>query len=271
MKTKTNKVVAIVPAAGLGKRFGEEKNKPFYPLMDKPLIVWALEKMQEADEITEIIPVLKEEDLILCGEIVEKYNITKVRRIVPGGKERQDSVYNGMKMLDDNTSIVVIHDGARPFVDKELIRSTIDGLKGYEGAIAAVPVKDTIKEVYGRGDYHPGITGERGMSLFTDGEQRSRRIGTVPEYTEYIVKNTLNRNVLWAIQTPQVFHFNKIKEAYEKAIADKYYATDDAALIEHYGGKVKIVMGSYRNIKITTPEDMLIAEAFIIAGMPQTK
>lgn len=256
------KVVAIVPAAGLGKRFGEEKNKPFYPLMDKPLIVRTLEKLQETDEITEIIPVLKEEDLIVCGEIVEKYNITKVKRIVPGGRERQDSVYNGIKMLDDNTSVVVIHDGARPLIDMDLIKRTITALKDYDGAIVAVPVKDTIKEVYGRGDC-PGITGERGLSLFTDGAQRSRRIGTVPEYTEYIVKNTLNRNVLWAVQTPQVFYFQTIKEAYEKAFADKYYATDDAALVERYGGKVKIVMGSYRNIKITTPEDIKIAEAIL--------
>lgn len=235
------KVVAIVPAAGLGKRFGEEKNKPFYPLMDKPLIVWALEKLQEADEIIEIIPVLKEEDLILCGEIVEKYNITKVRRIVPGGKERQESVYNGMKMLDDNTSVVVIHDGARPLIEGDFIKRAITGLKDYDGVVVAVPVKDTIKEA---------------------GRQRSAVSGQQSE-EDIIVERTLNRNVLWAVQTPQVFHFNKIKEAYEKAIADKYYATDDAALIEHYGGRVKIVMGSYRNIKITTPEDILIAEALL--------
>ncbi len=253
------KIVAIVPAAGLGKRFGEEKNKPFYLLMDKPLLVWTLEKLQEADEITEIIPVLKEEDLILCGELVEKYNIDKVKRIAPGGKERQDSVYNGIKILDDSTSMVVIHDGARPFIDMDLIKRTIDGVKGYDGAVAAVPVKDTIKEAHSRGDC-PGITGEKGLSLFTDEAQRSRRIGTVPDY---MVKKTLNRNFLWAVQTPQVFHFNKIKEAYEKAFADKYCATDDAALVERYGGRVKIVMGSYRNIKITTPEDIKIAEALL--------
>lgn len=234
---KKSKTVAIVPAAGLGKRFGEEKNKPFYPFMDKPLIVWALEKLQEADEITEIIPILKEEDLIACGELVEKYNLAKIKRIVPGGKERQDSVYNGIKMLDDNTSIVVIHDGARPFVDMDLIGRTVGGLKGYDGAIAAVPVKDTIKE--------------------------ASSVKRQASEEELIVQKTLNRNVLWAVQTPQVFPFNKIKEAYEMAFADKYYATDDAALIEHYGGKVKIVMGSYRNIKITTPDDILIAEALL--------
>ncbi|MBI5212468.1 MAG: 2-C-methyl-D-erythritol 4-phosphate cytidylyltransferase [Nitrospirae bacterium] len=238
---KKGKVVAIVPAAGLGKRFGEEKNKPFYPLMDKPLIVWALEKLQESNEITEIIPVLKEEDLILCGAIAEKYNITKVKRIVPGGQERQDSVYNGIKMLDDNTSIVVIHDGARPFIDMDLIKRIVDGLKGYDGAIAAVPVKDTIKEV-------------RRQQSAVSSQQSGENI---------IVEKTLNRNILWAIQTPQVFPFDKIKEAYEKAITDKYYATDDAALIERYGGTVKIVMGSYRNIKITTPEDIKIAEAIL--------
>jgi 2-C-methyl-D-erythritol 4-phosphate cytidylyltransferase len=232
MKTKRDRVVAIVPAAGLGKRFGEEKNKPFHPLMEKPLIIWTLETLQNVEEIAEIIPVLKEDDLIVCGDLVEKYNITKVKRIVPGGQERQDSVYNAIKILDDKTSVVLIHDGVRPLIDVDLIKKAIIGLKDYDGIVVGVPVKDTIKEV---------------------------RI----DEEDIIVEKTLNRNALWAIQTPQVFPFDKIRDAYGKAIADKYYATDDAALVERYGGKVKVIMGSYRNIKITTPEDIDIAEALL--------
>lgn len=236
------RIAAIVPAAGLGKRFDEEKNKSFYYLLNKPLIVWTLEALQSIEEITEIIPVLKEDDLISGCELVEQYNITKVKRIVPGGHERQNSVYNGIKAIDDNTSIVVIHDGARPLVDKELVKRTIGELikaeAVFDGIIAAVPVKDTIKEGIKQGSAN-----------------------RVEE--DVVVKKTLDRNILWAVQTPQVFPFQKIKEAYEQAISDKYHATDDAAIIEKYGGRIKIVMGSYRNIKITTPEDMHIAEAFL--------
>ncbi|GER93620.1 2-C-methyl-D-erythritol 4-phosphate cytidylyltransferase [hot springs metagenome] len=241
MKTKRDRVVAIVPAAGVGKRFGEEKNKPFYSLFGKPLIIWSLQALQAVEEITEIVPVLKENDLIMCGDLVEQYNITKVKRIVPGGKERQDSVYNGIKTVDDKTSVVLIHDGARPLIESDIVRKSLKELKDCDGVVVGVPVKDTIKEVHG-------------SSLMAHGKE------------EVIVKNTLNRNVLWAIQTPQVFFFEKIRDAYVKAAADRYYATDDAALIEQYGGKIKIIMGSYRNIKITTPEDIDIAEALLKGG-----
>ncbi|MEW6740723.1 MAG: 2-C-methyl-D-erythritol 4-phosphate cytidylyltransferase [Nitrospirota bacterium] len=258
MKTKRDRVVAIVPAAGLGKRFGEEKNKPFHPLLEKPLIIWTLETLQGIEEIAEIIPVLKEDDLIVCGDLVEQYNITKVKRIVPGGQERQDSVYNALKVLDDKTSVVLIHDGVRPLIEADLIRKSLSELKDCEGVVVGVPVKDTIKEArrqHGRGDC-PRITGEAPASLCGAGSDS----GLSPEF---IVEKTLNRNVLWAIQTPQVFFFEKIRDAYGKATADRYYATDDAALIERYGGKIKIIMGSYRNIKITTPEDIDIAEALM--------
>lgn len=231
MKGKKDRVVAIVPAAGLGKRFGQEKNKPFYPLIGKPLIIWTLEALQGIDEITEIVPVLKEDDMAMCGELVEQYNITKVKRIVPGGRERQESVYNALKMLDDKTSVVLIHDGARPLIDADIIRRSLYELRDGDGVVVGVPVKDTIKKA------------ESQESL--------------------IVQKTLNRNLLWAIQTPQVFFYKKIKDAYERAFADRYYATDDAAIVEQYDGKVKIVMGSYRNIKITTPEDIKIAEAIL--------
>ncbi|MFZ5996330.1 MAG: 2-C-methyl-D-erythritol 4-phosphate cytidylyltransferase [Nitrospirota bacterium] len=227
------KIAAIVPAAGLGKRFG--KNKSLYELAGKPLLIRVLEALQGVVEIDEIIPVLKGEDIAPGAALIEQFGITKVKRVIPGGRERQDSVYNGLKALDGRASIVVIHDGARPLADAELIRRTVTGLGDFDGAVAAVPVKDTIKEA---------------------------RIEK-PEEGELIVRRTLDRSVLWAVQTPQVFYLEKLRNAHEKARADEYYATDDAALVEKYGGLIKIVEGSYRNIKVTTPEDIAIAEALL--------
>ena len=233
-----NKIGAIVPAAGLGRRFGAGENKSLYEFMGKPLVVWALQALQSVDEIGEIIPVVKEEDVNAAADLVERYKIAKVRHIVPGGRERQDSVYNGLRALDKETSIVVIHDGARPLVDGLLIKNSISELDSFDGIVAGVPVKDTIKEVKGKG--------------LEDG---------------LMVRRTLDRNVLWAIQTPQTFHYAKIREAHCKAHAEGFYATDDAALIEYYGGRVRIIEGSYLNLKITTLEDINIAETLYRRGL----
>jgi 2-C-methyl-D-erythritol 4-phosphate cytidylyltransferase len=239
--TGHGKIAAIVPSAGMGKRFGYEKNKPFHLLHGIPLFIWPLKALAAIQEIKEIIPAVKEQDLTAAADLIEEHQISKIKRIAPGGEERQDSVYNALKILDNKTSVVLIHDGVRPLIDAALIKKTIEAVKDCDGAVAAVPVKDTIKEA-------------DSSWLIAHGKE------------EVIVKKTLNRSLLWAVQTPQVFHFDKIREAYEKAMADKYYATDDAALIERYGGTVKIVMGSYRNIKITTHEDILIAEAMLAHG-----
>src|SRR5208282_2420650 len=233
---KKIKIAAIVPAAGLGRRFGVGANKSLFEFMGKPLVVWALQALQSVDEIGEIIPVVKEEDLKAAADLVERYKIAKVRHIVTGGRERQDSVYNGLRALDKDTSIVVIHDGARPLVDGLLIKKSISELDSFDGIVAGVPVKDTIKEVKGRED---GL----------------------------IVLRTLNRNVLWAVQTPQTFNYAKIREAHGRAHAEGFYATDDAALIEHYGGRVRIIQGSYLNLKITTLEDVNIAETLYRHGL----
>lgn len=238
MKSKRKKIVAIVPAAGFGKRFGQERNKPLHLLKGRPLVAWVLEALQGVDEIDEIVPVFKEEDLMSGAELVEAYNISKARRIVCGGRERQDSVNNAVSVLDNNTSIVLVHDGARPLVDRELFSRAIDSLKEFDGVVAGVPVKDTIKE--------------------TD-KSEGRETGI-------IVKRTLDRSLLWAIQTPQVFDFQKLRGAYAKAYAEGFYATDDSALVEQYGGKIRIIEGSYRNIKITTPDDIIIAEALLAAS-----
>ena len=231
----TYKVIAIVPAAGLGKRFGQGTNKPFQTLGGKPLIIWSLKVLEAVGEIIEIIPVLKPEDMEAGQKLFEEEDFAKIKRIAPGGKERQDSVYSGLKRIEDTNSIVLIHDGVRPLIEPrlvgELIKYMADAIRNkedFDGIIPGVPVKDTIKET------------EAGF-----------------------VRKTLKRVSLWAVQTPQVFSCKKILNAYDKAEREGYYATDDAALIERYGGKIKIVMGSYTNIKITTPEDLVVAEALL--------
>lgn len=226
------KVIAIVASAGFGRRFGSNISKPFQNLVGKPLVVWPLEALESVEEIEETIPVLKDEDIEKGAEIFDRYKLSKIKRIAPGGKERQDSVYNGLKLVEDKNSIILIHDGVRPLIKKPLIQDAIKhmteilrGKEDYDGVVLGVPVKDTIKEA------------EKG-----------------------IIKKTLRRDSLWAIQTPQVFPCANISRVYERAIKEGFYSTDDAALVERYGGKIKVIMGSYRNIKVTTPEDLIIAE-----------
>ncbi len=225
------RVVAIVPVAGLGTRFGAGRNKPLFPLLGRPLVAWTLQALQSSPEIDEILPVFKADDLESARGLIEEYGITKVRQLVRGGRERQDSVYNAL-MSEGNASVAVIHDGARPLVDHDMIRCALAALKDADGAVVAVPVKDTIKTVSSRED-------------------------------ELFIQETLDRSVIWSIQTPQVFPWDRIREAYGKARREGFCATDDAALMERYGGRVRVVMGSYRNIKVTTPDDIVIAEAFL--------
>jgi 2-C-methyl-D-erythritol 4-phosphate cytidylyltransferase len=231
----TYKVIAVVPAAGLGKRFGQGRNKSFQVLDGRPLLIWSIKALEAVEGICEIIPVLKSEDMEIGQRLMEEEGFPKIRRIAVGGKERQDSVYNGLKYIEDKNAIVLIHDGVRPLISTSLVEMLIkqmsDAIRNKEecdGIIPGIPVKDTIKET-------------------EDG----------------FVKKTLKRGSLWAVQTPQAFPYKKILRAYNEAAKEGYYATDDAALIERYGGKIKIVMGSYANIKITTPEDLVVAEALL--------
>ena len=230
------KIYAIVPSAGMGKRFGIEKKKPFFELGGRPIIIRTLEMLHSVPQITEVIPVIREEDLVSAAELFEQYDLSRIRQVVPGGAERQDSVYNALKTIKDDTALVIIHDGGRPFADSSIFLNAISRLKGFDGVVAAVQVKDTIKEV---------------------AEESAG-----PEETR-VVHRTLDRDLLYAVQTPQVFPLSVIMQAHEKARAEKFYGTDDASLVERYGGRIGIVEGSYRNIKITTPEDILIAEALL--------
>lgn len=233
------KVIAIVPAAGLGRRFGQKGSKPFQMLGNKPLVVWVFEVLESIKDIAEIIPVFKKDDMELGCELLEKFKFSKIKKIAPGGKERQDSVYSGLNLAGKNTNVALIHDGVRPLIEKSIIEESIRQLRKVDGVVIGVPLKDTIKEV------------------------RCQVSGVRRKGEEIIVKKTLNRSVLWAIQTPQVFKYPALMKAYKKAMEERFYSTDDSAIVEKYGGKVKVIMGSYSNIKVTTPEDLDIAELLL--------
>ena len=223
-------VSALRPAAGMDKRMGQTVAKQFLPLGDRPMLAHTLMVFQRTGVIDEIIPILSKEDMENClRDVIERYHITKVKTLVVGGKERQDSVYNGLMKLEDEKGVAVIHDGVRPFVTPEMIEESVEMAKKGECVAVGVPLKDTVKEV-----------GKDGM-----------------------VKNTLDRNSLWAIQTPQTFPVKLLKRVYAESYKHHFYGTDDATLVERTGTKVRVIMGSYENIKITTPEDLLLAEEIL--------
>ncbi len=219
-------VVALVPGAGMGRRIGPSARKPFFEIGGLPIMAHTLKLLQSITAITEIIPVLRNSDIDDTLALVEQYRIDKVGRIAPGGAERQNSVYNGLKLLGSSTDIVLVHDAVRPFASRKMVEEIILQASRGISAVPGLPVKDTIKEVSGDG----------------------------------IVISTLQRSRLMAVQTPQAFPFLTLKKAYDKAAAEGFFATDDAALVEHMGETVKIVQGSYENIKITTAGDLALAE-----------
>jgi 2-C-methyl-D-erythritol 4-phosphate cytidylyltransferase len=225
-----SKVTVLVPAAGMGRRMGKAVAKQFLPLGDKPMLAHTLLAFQRSSDIDEIIPILSEDDMEHClRDVIEAFHITKVRTLVVGGKERQDSVYNGIRKLEQDASVVLVHDGVRPFVTAAMIKECVDRARKGECVAVGVPLKDTVKQVDGQG----------------------------------FVSRTLERSRLWAIQTPQAFPAGVLRKAYEEAYRRKRTATDDAALAEHAGCRVRVIMGSYENIKITTPEDLVLAEEIL--------
>ncbi|MGB9814255.1 MAG: 2-C-methyl-D-erythritol 4-phosphate cytidylyltransferase [Thermovenabulum sp.] len=224
-------VSAIIAAGGKGKRMNSAKSKQYLPLKGFPILYYTLTVFETLKEIDEIILVVGGQDVeFVKKEIINKYKFKKIK-VVEGGFERQDSVYNGLRSCAPQTDIVVIHDGVRPFITHKLILESIEAAKIYNAAGVAVPVKDTIK-------------------IVEDG----------------FIKTTPDRRKLFAIQTPQTFKYGLILEAHEAAKKEGFYGTDDAVLVERLGVKVKIIDGSYENIKITTPEDIIIAEAFLNLG-----
>ncbi len=229
------KIVVIVPAAGLGKRFDANKKKTFVSIGGIPLLAHTLKRLNSEALITDIIPVLRGQDTKTGLDIAEEHNLEKVRWIAVGGPERQDSIYNGMRLLEEmgggvsSDTLILVHDGARPIIPKGTIHRLISAVEGIEGAAPGVPAKETLK------------------SVDRDG----------------IITSTVDRENIRAIQTPQIFPFSVLKKAYEKAFKDGFYGTDDASLVERIGGKIKIIPGSPLNIKVTTPEDLHLIEYII--------
>jgi 2-C-methyl-D-erythritol 4-phosphate cytidylyltransferase len=224
------KVDAIIVSAGKGQRFMEGRKKQFLSLGEKPILAHTLDRFDACPLIRSICLVVSHEDQDYClKEIIEKFRHRKISRVIPGGKQRQDSVRNGLEALSADAEIIVIHDGVRPFVTKEMIEESIRSAARFGAAIIAMPVKDTIKMA------HPDGTVDR----------------------------TLERKSLWQAQTPQTFQASLIREAYLKAAEDGYTGTDDASLVERLGKKIHILPGSYTNIKITTPEDLMLANLIL--------
>ena len=221
-------ISAVIVAGGKGARMGLNINKQYYRIYDKEILAITLEVFNKLELIDEIILVVSEEEISYCNEnIMKKYKLNKIKKIVKGGEERQQSVYNGLKNCNIKTDIVLIHDGARPFVNERIIRDSIKCAKIYGACTAAISVKDTIKVVD----------------------------------KDAVVMDTLNRNNLVVIQTPQTFRFDLILKAHEEGIKNKLCVTDDTMFVEAMEKTVKIVEGSYFNIKLTTPEDLIFGKA----------
>lgn len=222
---KDAKITALVPAAGTGMRMNLDLIKPLVQIQEKPIIIYTLEALEAHPSIDEIILIFKKEGLVQARALVKEYNIKKVSRVIGGGSTRKESVRNGLEVVDSKTKFVLIHDGVRPFIDQASITRVIEAARNHGAAILGVPVKSTIKKIQANSE----------------------------------VDTTIKRENLWEIQTPQVFERELIQKAYLSA--SKHAVPDDAALVELMGKKIKVVMGSYFNIKITTQEDLIFADA----------
>ncbi|MBM3252091.1 MAG: 2-C-methyl-D-erythritol 4-phosphate cytidylyltransferase [Candidatus Omnitrophica bacterium] len=222
------KIVAVVPSAGRGVRFKQKQPKPLVLLDSYPILFHTIRTLSISKLIDNIVLVVNRNDLAKFRNKIKPYNFKKIKNIVAGGASRRKSVENGLKSVDSDADLILIHDAARPFINSKIISQTINAAKKSGAAIAAVPVKSTIKQI---------------------------RPAT------FLVEKTLDRNILWEIQTPQVFKKDIILKAYSKF--KNIDAFDDASLVEKLGKRVKIVLGSYNNIKITTPEDLLFAKAIL--------
>ena len=222
-------VRAIIAAGGRGERVGGSLPKQFIEIKKKPLLVYTVENFEKCERIDEIVLVVPEEYVGLSSyQIVDVFNFRKIRKIISGGKERRDSVYKALLSLPGNTDIVTIHDGVRPFISPEKIIKSIEMCKEDKAVILALPINETVKRV-----------------------------------EDKFVVTTLDREKLWVAQTPQTFEYKLILEAYKKAIEAGFIGTDDSSLVERLGFKVKVLEGEYENIKITTPEDLALAERMI--------
>ena len=226
-------VHVLVPAAGSGSRIGGETKKQYLELGDQPVLVQTLLRLANLPQVTAIHLVVPEADVAYCqAEFVEGCRLEKIGKVIAGGEERQDSVRNGLELCGaEDQDVILIHDGVRPFFPQEQIGPLVQ-LASVEGAaLLAIPAQDTIKEVF-------------------DGRVRS----------------TLDRSLLWQVQTPQAFRCERIREAHRRAHEGGYVGTDDASLIEWCGWSVAVLLGHSYNFKITTPADLALARALLEAG-----
>jgi 2-C-methyl-D-erythritol 4-phosphate cytidylyltransferase len=235
MKTDDIYTSAVIVAAGKGTRMKTDINKQFIEISGIPVLARTLYAFEKCTKINEIILVTNADDMARCKDgIVNSYGFNKVRKIICGGQTRQESVYKGIVETGNKCGIIAVHDGVRPFIKKEHIMDSITAACEYGACCVAVPVKDTIK-----------VAGTDGM-----------------------VKSTLQRSMLWSVQTPQTFKRGILLDAHQKALKDGFKGTDDAVLVERCGYPLKLVPGGYDNIKITTAEDIalakVIAEQFIL-------
>ena len=221
---------AVIVAAGIGKRMKADRPKQFLELCGKTIIERTAAVFSGCSAIDEIILVSGKEGLEVCRELFK--DIEKPVKYVLGGSERYESVYNGIKAVDDRCSIIAIHDGVRPFVTEKLILKSIESAVEYGACAAGVKSKDTVK---------------------------------ICDSDGFVVSTPVRDNV-YSIQTPQTFKREIIVDSYEKAVMSGIFGTDDAALAENAGYKVKIIEGSYDNIKITTPDDLLVGEKIVNGG-----
>jgi len=216
---------AVVPAAGSSRRMGGE-NKLLASLGGAPVIIRTIQALEQSAYISEIILAVRDEDLLLMADMCKAYSISKPLKLVTGGKNRQDSVMSALRECDSRASFVAVHDGARPLVTKDVIDCTIERAFSCAAAAPAVPVKDTVKVAVG-----------------------------------HIVQQTPDRSTLFAVQTPQVFDIDLLRSALQSAIDDNAVLSDDCSAVERLGKEIYLTEGSYANMKITTPEDLIFAEA----------
>ncbi|AJS60303.1 2-C-methyl-D-erythritol 4-phosphate cytidylyltransferase [Paenibacillus sp. IHBB 10380] len=219
-----NSLGVVIVSAGKGSRMRTRENKQYLLLQEKPVIIHTLEVFNDMPLVQEIVLVTGEEDVERCQRWLREYKLSKVVHVIPGGRERQHSVYKGLMKI--RTQWVMVHDGVRPFIDPLNIQDCYDMAIRKGAAVLAVPVKDTIKQVDGAGT----------------------------------IVATPDRQSLWAIQTPQTFRMSDLIHAHEDAEACGFVGTDDSMLVERMGIPVAVVEGSYTNIKLTTPEDLEYAE-----------
>ncbi|MDY6065806.1 MAG: 2-C-methyl-D-erythritol 4-phosphate cytidylyltransferase [Finegoldia sp.] len=224
-------ISAIIAAAGSSHRMGTKIAKQFLKIKEKMIIEYTLDTFNSIDDIDEIVLVIRERDRDIVNELIERNSYKNIKLVV-GGDTRERSTYNGLKAVCDKTDIVICHDGARPFIKKEKILESINALGDYDGVVVAVKAKDTIKYVN----------------------------------SDMKIVNTPNRSNLYMAQTPQVFKYEAIKEAYKMVFDEKISVTDDSSLMEILGKDIRVIEGNYNNIKITTMEDLYLGEIIVNEG-----